>query len=184
VIPAFGYKNHINVDRRHRLIRRWTVTDAAVHDGTCLPEILDKNAFHNRVWADTAYRSAANERAIEKAGRHSMIHFRKPKGQPMSGPHRRANRTRAKVRSAVEHVFAEQKARMRLFVRTVGLARARVKIGMATCCGSHLSALRLALIGRFGLRLGETIQATRLTLGDPGLTLRETGLRSSALAHA
>jgi IS5 family transposase len=69
LIPAFGYKNHINVDRRHRLIRRWTVTNAAAHDGTRLPEILDKSAFHSRVRADSAYRSTANERAIEKAGR-------------------------------------------------------------------------------------------------------------------
>lgn len=131
LIPAFGYKNHINVDRRHRLIRCWTVTNAATHDGARLPEILDEDAFDSRVWADTAYRSAANERTIEKAGRRSMIHFRKPKGRPMSGLHRRANRARSKVRSVVEHVFAEQKARMGLFVRTVGLARARVKIGMA-----------------------------------------------------
>jgi transposase, IS5 family len=131
LIPTFGYKNHINVDRRYRLIRRWTVTDAAAHEGAGLPGILDQDAFDSRVWADTAYRSAANERAIAKAGRRSMIHFRKPKGRPMSGPHQRANRARSKVRSAVEHVFAEQKARMGLFVRTIGLARARVKIGMA-----------------------------------------------------
>jgi transposase, IS5 family len=131
LIPAFGYKNHINVDRRYRLIRRWAVTDAAAHEGARLPAILDEDAFDSRIWADTAYRSAANERAIAKAGRRSMIHFRKPKGRPMSGPHRRANRARSKVRSAVEHVFAEQKARMGLFIRTIGLARARVKIGMA-----------------------------------------------------
>jgi IS5 family transposase len=131
LIPAFGYKNHINVDRRHRLIRRWAVTHAAAHDGAQLPKLLDEDAFDSRVWADTAYRSAANERAIGKAGRRSMIHFRRPKGRAMPGPHRRANRARSKVRSAVEHVFAEQKVRMGLFVRTIGLARARVKIGMA-----------------------------------------------------
>jgi transposase, IS5 family len=130
-IPAFGYKNHINVDRRHRLIRRWTVTHAATHDGAQLPKLLDEDAFDSRVWADTAYRSAANERAIGKAGRRSMIHFRKPKGRAMPGPHRRANRARSRARAAVEHVFAAQKARMGLFVRTIGLARARVKIGMA-----------------------------------------------------
>ena len=28
----FGYKNHVNVDRTHKLIRRYAVTDAAVHD--------------------------------------------------------------------------------------------------------------------------------------------------------
>src|SRR6478735_8119888 len=32
-IPAFGYQNHIGADRRHRLIRRWQVTDAAAHEG-------------------------------------------------------------------------------------------------------------------------------------------------------
>jgi len=130
LIPAFGYKNHINVDRRHRLIRRWEVTHAAAHDGAQLPQLLNRTAFDSRVRADSAYRSAANERAIAAAGRRSMVHFRKPKGRPMAGPHRRANRARSKVRSAVEHVFAEQKARMGLFVRTVGLARARIKIGM------------------------------------------------------
>jgi hypothetical protein len=33
--------------------------------------------------------------------------------------------------SAVEHVFAGQKHRMGLIVRTIGIARARIKIGMA-----------------------------------------------------
>ena len=31
----------------------------------------------------------------------------------------------------VEHVFAEQKSRMGLFIRTIGLARAKLKIGLA-----------------------------------------------------
>jgi IS5 family transposase len=119
------------VDRRHRLIRRFAVTDAARHDGAPLPVLLNPDAFDSRVWAGSAYRSAANEAAIAAAGRRSMIHFRTPKGRPMSGPHRRANRARSAVRSAIEHVFAEQKARMGLFVRTIGLARATVKIGLA-----------------------------------------------------
>jgi hypothetical protein len=34
-------------------------------------------------------------------------------------------------RSAVEHVFARQKGPMALVVRTMGIARARVKIGLA-----------------------------------------------------
>ena len=43
----------------------------------------------------------------------------------------RANAKRSAVRSAVEHVFAGQKHRMGLLVRTIGIARARIKIGMA-----------------------------------------------------
>ena len=130
-IPVFGYKNHINIDRRHRLIRRWTVSDAAAHDGARLTELLDPDAFASAVWADTAYRSAANEAALRKAGRRSMIHFKKPKERPMPGPHQRANRARSKVRAVVEHVFGEQKARMQLTIRTIGLARAKTKIGLA-----------------------------------------------------
>ena len=36
-VPAFGYKNHIGIDRTHRLIRTWTATDASRHSGaqTC-----------------------------------------------------------------------------------------------------------------------------------------------------
>ncbi len=52
-VPAFGYKNHIGVDRRHGLIRRWTVTDAARHDGALLPELIDTDNTASGVWADT-----------------------------------------------------------------------------------------------------------------------------------
>ena len=43
----------------------------------------------------------------------------------------RGNATRARARSRVEHVFAAQKCRLGLVVRTVGITRARVKIGLA-----------------------------------------------------
>ena len=43
----------------------------------------------------------------------------------------RANGRRSKVRSAVEHVFARQKDKMKLFIRTIGIGRAKVKIGRA-----------------------------------------------------
>jgi transposase, IS5 family len=44
---------------------------------------------------------------------------------------RRANNAKSKVRSRVEYVFAEQKDRMGVFIRTIGIARATIKIGMA-----------------------------------------------------
>ena len=43
----------------------------------------------------------------------------------------RGNATRARVRCRVEHVFATQKRRMGLLVRTIGLARATTKITLA-----------------------------------------------------
>ncbi|WP_451980019.1 hypothetical protein [Azospirillum endophyticum] len=43
----------------------------------------------------------------------------------------RINRARSMVRSAIAHVFADQKQRMALFIRTIGLGGATVKIGIA-----------------------------------------------------
>jgi transposase, IS5 family len=43
----------------------------------------------------------------------------------------RGNATRGKVRAAVEHVFAAQKRRLGLIIRTVGIARAKIKLGLA-----------------------------------------------------
>lgn len=130
-IPAFGYKNHIGIDRRHRLIRRWLVTDAARHDGALLPQLIDRNNTGGDVWADTAYRSQANEKFLARRLLRSQIHRKKPKGKPMERRTARANARKSAVRSAVEHVFARQKGPMRLFIRTIGMARATTKIGFA-----------------------------------------------------
>ncbi len=130
-IPAFGYKNHIGIDRRHGLIRSWTTTDASRHDGALLPELIDKDNTASEVWADTAYRSQANERFLAGRLLRSQIHRKKPKGRPMPWRTARANGRKSAVRSAVEHVFARQKGPMGLFIRTIGIARARTKIGLA-----------------------------------------------------
>jgi transposase, IS5 family len=142
-VPAFGYKNHLGVDRRHGLIRTWVVTDAARYDGAQLPALISKANTASDVWADTAYRSRANERHLANNGLRSQIHRKKPKGKPMPKPIARANGVKSKVRAAVEHVFAHEKGPMGLVVRTIGLARARVKIGLANLVYNMKRALWL-----------------------------------------
>jgi IS5 family transposase len=86
-VPSFGYKNHVSIDRRHRLIRCWTVSDAAAHDGARLSDLIDGENTASDVWADTAYRSAKNEAMLAGRGLVSRIHRKKPKGRPMArGP--------------------------------------------------------------------------------------------------
>jgi len=130
-IPEFGYQNHISADRRHRLIRRWLVTDAAAHAGKRLSDLLDAGNTAAGVWADTGYRSMQNEDSLRQRMLVSHIHRKKPVGRPMPVRTARANATKSVVRAHIEHVFAEQKHRMGLFVRTIGLARATTKVGLA-----------------------------------------------------
>jgi transposase, IS5 family len=131
-IPVFGYQNHVSIDREFGLIRRWDATDAAAYEGARLREgLLDKTNTASAVWADTAYRSKANEEFLARNGFVGRIHRKKPAGRPMPETTRRANALKSKVRSCVEHVFAVQKDKMDLWIRTIGIARATTKIGMA-----------------------------------------------------
>src|SRR5438270_9142863 len=77
-IPVFGYQNHISIDRGFGFIRRWSTTDAAAYEGRHLREgLLDKTNTASGVWADTAYRSAANEAFMAKNGFVSHVHRKK-----------------------------------------------------------------------------------------------------------
>uniref|UniRef100_UPI002013AF46 transposase n=1 Tax=Gluconobacter cerinus TaxID=38307 RepID=UPI002013AF46 len=144
-------KSHISIDRKFRLIRKWKTTDAAASDGVRLREgLLDKtNTAASSVWAkpfrlpsmlsidgimaegDTAYRSKANEDFMEKQGFVSKVHRKKPHLKPMPRHMQRSNAGKSVIRSRVEHVFADQKSQTGLFVRTVGLTRATMRIGLA-----------------------------------------------------
>lgn len=131
-IPTFGYKSHISVDRRHGIIRKGLTTDAAAHDGARLREgLIDPANTASDVWADTAYRSKANEAWLAKHGKVSRIHRKKPQGRPMPEPVRKANGRKSKVRARVEHPFAHQKGPMGMTIRTIGLARAQAAITLA-----------------------------------------------------
>jgi IS5 family transposase len=83
-VPTFGYQNHISIDRRYRLIRRWQATDAAAYEGRMQRRgLLDKSNTASSVWADTAYRSKASEQFMEQHGFVSQVHRKKPHGRPM-----------------------------------------------------------------------------------------------------
>jgi transposase, IS5 family len=104
---------------------------ANAHDGARLPGLVSRDNTASSVWADTACRSKKNEAFLARGMFSSNIHQKKPPRRPMPEHIARANAKRSAARSAVEHVFAGQKHRMGLFIRTIGIARARIKIGMA-----------------------------------------------------
>src|SRR5256885_15848128 len=41
----FGYKNHIGVDRRHKFVRRYVVSDASVHDSQKFCSRYEQHGF-------------------------------------------------------------------------------------------------------------------------------------------
>lgn len=127
----YGYKNHVQVDVKHKLVRDYSVTPASTHDSEVFEELLDAANTSRDVYADSAYRS---KDSLEFLGSHGYREHLQRKGcrnRALSEWERSGNRTRSKIRSRVEHVFGLQVQRAgSLIVRTVGIVRAKVKIGL------------------------------------------------------
>ena len=118
-------------DAMHKLIRRYDVSDAAVHDSQKLDALLNKANRSADVFADSAYRSAEAEARLKARGFRSRILVRATRNHPLSRRQEEANRKKSKIRVRIEHVFGAQEtsAGSRL-VRTIGIVRARAKIGL------------------------------------------------------
>ena len=98
------------------------------------------------VWADAAYRSEEMEAKLRARKLKSHIHRKGKRGKPESEQAGRANRTKSTVRVRVEHIFGAQANDMGgTLVRTIGLVRARARIGMKNlvCNMRRLDQLRL-----------------------------------------
>jgi transposase, IS5 family len=127
----YGYKNHVNADAKHKLIRRYEVSDAAIHDSQKLEGLLNKGNTSRDVFADSAYRSAETEATLKAQGFKSRIHVRAARSHPLSKTEEEANRKKSRVCARVEHVFgAQQISPGGRIVRTIGIVRARAKIGL------------------------------------------------------
>ena len=146
----YGYKNHISIDRQHKVIRNYTVTDASVHESQVVDQLLDVTNTGKRIWGDSAYRSKTIERLLKDRGFKSRIHRQSNWKNKLSEAEQRANHRLSKIRIKVEHVFGfHEKSLGGKFIRTIGILRAKGKIGMMNMAYNmrryvHLEKLNLS----------------------------------------
>lgn len=127
----FGYKNHIQVDAKNKLIREYAVTEASTHDSQVFEELLDEDNSSRDVWADSAYRSKDALDKLEQEGFREHLQRKGCRHKKLTEREKCGNHTRAKVRSRVEHIFGVQAQRAgSLILRAIGLTRATAKIGL------------------------------------------------------
>ena len=127
----YGYKNHINIDVKNKLIRDYAVTDAATHDSQVFDDLLDDSNSNRDVFADSAYRSKERLKELSERGFRDRVQRKGCRHKKLTEREIRGNHTRSKTRCRIEHVFGVQ-AMMAgdLILRTIGIIRARVKIGL------------------------------------------------------
>lgn len=132
------------MDAEHKLIRTFAATPANVHDSRVFDALIDPDNRDPGVWADSAYRSEETEAVLAKAGYESHICEKGQAGQPLGAEQEANNRKRSKVRSRVEHIFGFQQNSMGgKLIRTIGLARAEVKIGLMNLTYNLMRYLQL-----------------------------------------
>ena len=99
----FGYKNHIKIDQKTKLIETCVATQAHVHDSQVLKDLL--RPTDKRMYGDTAYPSAATSQLLKEMGIQDWTHDRAWRHRPISAEQRRINRIKSRIRVRVEHVF-------------------------------------------------------------------------------
>jgi IS5 family transposase len=93
----FGYKNHISIDVKHKLIRRYNVTPANVHDSNVFDELLDPSNTSRDVWADSAYRSQETIERLKKNRYREHIQRKGTRSRKLSKWEQQGNRTRSRI---------------------------------------------------------------------------------------
>jgi transposase, IS5 family len=127
----FGYKNHIKVDEKSKLVCTYEVTNASVHDSQVLDALLNSKDKNQRLHGDSAYRSDETEKKLRKKKITSRIHEKGYRGAPMTKAVKKRNTQRSKIRARVEHVFGAMHTAMGgIFARTRSLKTTSIKIGL------------------------------------------------------
>ena len=120
-----------NVDVEHKFVRRYEVTDAAIHDSRLIDRLLDGCNTNRDVYADGAYHSQAIRERLEQQGYRDRIHRRGRRDAPLTDRDRAPNKVKSRVRARVDHVFGRQAQRLGgKLIRCVGIARVRAVIGL------------------------------------------------------
>lgn len=127
--PYFGYKNHVKVSAKTKLIKKATVTVASEADNTTTAGLVSKG--DKNLWGDSAYRGEKTEEAIRKITEDININIVEgaTKGHPLTAEQKVQNKEKSKIRCRVEHVFGHMAISMGgKFLRCVGIKRSTCQI--------------------------------------------------------
>jgi len=125
----YGCKDHVKADAAIKLITFFKVTDASVPDSNMLDELI--NDEDNVVFADSAYRSEAQQERLAAAGIKSKIMEKGFRNKPLTKTQIASNKKRSKTRVRVEHLLSFMTNSINgIFIRNIGMIRAKAAIGV------------------------------------------------------
>jgi IS5 family transposase len=143
----FGMKGHVGVDSKEGIVHSAEATAANIADSKMLPELL--HGDERKIWGDAAYQGHGDKMRAKAPHAQDMTSRRARYKQIVDELQRRKNRTKAQVRSKVEHVFRVMKRQFGFDrVRYKGLAKnANRMFACFALVNLYLTRKRLAPLG-------------------------------------
>ena len=142
----YGYKNHVKADTESKLMDDYVVTPANVHDSQALEQLLDEKDKGQTLHADSAYTGEDMEGRINKVEMINKIHEKGYKNKPLTDKQKANNRIKSSKRARVEYIFGFIETSMKgTYIRTVGMARAKVNIGITNLTYNICRAVQLGI---------------------------------------
>ena len=130
-ISYYGYKDHVKSDSKSKLIEKYKVTDASVHDSQAIEGLLEPSDEGQPLWADSAYWGEPIAKMVKKKKMKNKIHEKGTKKNPLSQKQIERNTEKSRVRVRVEHIFGFIENSMNgSYIRCIGKARATATIGL------------------------------------------------------
>lgn len=125
----YGYKDHVKVDIKSKIITKYEVTNASVHDSQVLDNLLDKKDEGKKLYGDSAY--TGQDEVLENKKVINKIHEKGFRNKKLTEKQKASNKKKSKIRVRVEHVFGYIQTTMNgSIVRTIGMKRAKINIGL------------------------------------------------------
>jgi len=127
----YGYKDHAKIDTKSKLIDKYIVTSAEVHDSQPLEDLIEEKDSGQELHADSAYIGEPIDKMLKEKGVTPKIIERAFKGKPLTDEQKENNRIKSKTRSRIEHVFGFVANSMNdFYIQTIGFQRARGITGL------------------------------------------------------
>ena len=126
-VSYYGYKNHVKVDAKSKLIVKYEVTDASVHDSQVLENLLDEKDADEDFSGDSAY-SGENQRSIISLKEMNDKTCKKGyRNNPLTEQEIATNREKSRI----EHVFGFMEGSMNgMNLHAIGIKRVEGLVGL------------------------------------------------------
>jgi IS5 family transposase len=146
-INYYGYKNHVKVDSKSKIITGYLVTDASVHDSQVLDNLLDSKDEGQPLWADSAYTGENQEQIIEDKKMTNEVCEKGYKNKPLTQAQKDSNTEKSKTRSRVEHIFGFMEMSMnQMYLYCIGQKRTTAMIGLMNLTYNMFRKIQLQAI--------------------------------------